>query len=117
VVFDEEGIEAIYAFIDKSIKKGKFSFDGIFCNTDLTAARVIKHLKDKGISIPQDVQVIGYDGIKNFGFEDYYCSTIRQPLKEMAMTAVDIIIGNNSRSTPSLVCLPVTYCYGGTTRK
>ncbi len=117
VVFDEESIEAIYAFIDKTIKTGIFPFDGIFCNTDLTAVRVIKYLKDKGISIPQDVQVIGYDGIKNFGFEDYYCTTIRQPLKEMAMTAVDIIIGNNSSSTPSLFCLPVTYCYGGTTRK
>ena len=98
-------------------KKGVFPFDGIFCNTDLTAVRVIKHLRQKGISIPDDVQVIGYDGIKNFGFDDYHCSTIRQPLKEMAMTAVDIIIGKSSSSAPSLVCLPVTYCYGGTTRK
>ena len=117
VVFDEEGIDAIYSFIDKSIKKGTFTYDGIFCNTDLTAVRVIRHLKSKGISIPEDVQIIGYDGVTIFGSDDYYCSTIRQPLKEMAMTAVDIILNKDRSSSPSLVCLPVTYCFGGTTKK
>ena len=114
-VFDEDGYAAIHAFIDKNLKNGCFSFDGIFCNTDFTAAQVIKHLRGSGVSVPEDVQVIGYDGVKEFGFDEYYCSTIRQPLKEMARTAVDILINKDRLSSPSLVCLPVTYCYGGTT--
>ncbi len=114
-VFDETGIGAIYSFIDEHISGGIFSYDGIFCNTDFTARQVINYLKKKEISVPEDVQIIGYDGIKRFGSDEYYCSTIRQPLKEMAETAVDILINKNRRSAPALVCLPVTYCFGGTT--
>jgi LacI family transcriptional regulator len=116
-VFDEDGIEAVYDFLDKNIEGKKLSFDGIFCNTDFTARRVMKFLFGRNISVPEDVQIIGYDGVKRFGFDDYYCSTIRQPLKEMAEAAVDILLNKDRASAPSLVCLPVTYCFGNTTKK
>ncbi len=117
-IMDNEGdVNDIYRFIDNSIKNGKFAYDGIFCNTDFTARQVIKYLKGKGISVPGDVQLIGYDGIKQFGTDDYYCSTIRQPLREMAEAAVDILINKDRKTAPALVCLPVSYCYGGTTTK
>ena len=113
-VWDEEGSENIIAFLDKSIQNGKLSFDGIFCGTDMLAVQIIDHLKAKGISIPEDVQIIGYDGVKRFGFDDYCCSTIKQPIDQMAKAAVDILLSDRT-SAPSLVCLPVEFCYGGTT--
>ncbi len=116
-VFDEDGIEAIYDFLGQRIVDGKLIFDGIFCNTDFTARQVIKFLSDHNISVPDDVQIIGFDGVTRFGFGDYYCSTIKQPLKEMAEAAVDILINKDRASAPSLVCLPVTYCFGNTTKK
>lgn len=114
-VWDEDGIENIYQFIDKSFKNDKFIYDGIFCATDMLAVQVINRLKEKGISIPEDVQVIGYDGIPKFGLDEYYCSTIKQPLEQMAATAVDILI-NSEKTTSALVCLPVEYHEGGTTK-
>ncbi|MCR4901421.1 MAG: LacI family DNA-binding transcriptional regulator [Butyrivibrio sp.] len=117
-IFDnEKGILDIYSFIDKSISGKKLKYDGIFCNTDFTARQVIKYLNEKNIKIPKDVQIIGFDGIKSFGFDEYYCSTIKQPIKEMAEAAVDILINKDRKTAPALVCLPVTYCYGGTTFK
>ena len=116
-VFDEDGMSAIFDFIDSAMNNGSFPYDGIFCNTDYTAAQIIKYLRNKNIMIPDDVQVIGYDGVKSYGFDEYYCSTIKQPIKEMAEAAVDILIKKTRDSAPSLVCLPVTYCYGGTTLK
>ncbi len=115
-VFDEEGTEGIFSFLEKHIRKGKLSYDGIFCNTDFTACQVIQYLQQKNISVPGDVQVIGYDGIKHFAYDDYDCSSIRQPLKEMAEAAVDILINKDRGNAPALICLPVTYCYGGTTK-
>ena len=109
------GDEEILKFIDKNINNGKFNFDGIFCNNDTIATHVIEHLKQLKISIPEDVQIIGYDGIKRFGSDDYYCSTIKQPLREMAQAACDILLSEDKVKNSSLVCLPVTYCYGGTT--
>jgi LacI family transcriptional regulator len=65
--------------------------------------------------VPEDVQVIGFDGIKLF--EDaYFCSTIVQPLPEIARMCVDLLLQDSVLSKPPLVCLPVSFEAGGTTR-
>ena len=115
-VYDEEGPNAIIQFIDQQIEDGKFKFDGIFCNTDTIAILVIEHLTKLGISIPDDVQIIGFDGIRKPGSDNYFCSTIRQPLEAMAEAAVDIVLSENKNMRPALLCLPVSFEYGGTTK-
>ena len=50
-----------------------------------------------------------------FGNKDYVCSTIVQPLPEIAEMCVELLLQENMPSKPPLVCLPVSYCYGGTT--
>lgn len=115
--YDDEPLDNIFNFIDDNIIDGRFNYDGIFCNTDTLARQIMQHFSKYSISVPDDVQIIGYDGIKQFGSDDYYCSTIRQPLYEMAEVAVELLLTKDRKSSPSLVCLPVTYCYGGTTRK
>ncbi len=65
--------------------------------------------------VPEDVQVIGFDGIRHFGNKDYVCSTIVQPASEIAEMCVDLLLQENMPAKPPLVCLPVTYAYGGTT--
>ena len=69
-----------------------------------------------GQRVPEDVQVIGYDGLRAFGDQDYYCSTIIQPVEAMAETCVDLVLQDSHANTPSLLCLPVRYAYGGTTK-
>ena len=67
-----------------------------------------------GIGVPEDVQIIGFDGIRSFGNLDLVCSTIVQPVEEIAETCVDLLF--NKPKSASLVCLPVNYAYGGTTK-
>ncbi|MDE6406044.1 MAG: substrate-binding domain-containing protein, partial [Lachnospiraceae bacterium] len=67
------------------------------------------------IRVPEDVQLIGFDGIRTFGSMDYHCSTIVQPVPDMAEMCVDLLLRENTMAKPPLVCLPVTYAYGGTT--
>ena len=92
-------------------------FDGIFCVTDNLATQIVNSLRQMGQRVPEDVQVIGFDGIRHFGDLDYCCSTIVQPLEEMAETCVELILDKEEGKIPSLICLPVTYAYGGTTQK
>jgi len=96
---------------------GKLDIDGIFCSTDLLAWQVRNMLAELGIRVPEDVQLIGFDGIRRFGAEDLYCSTIVQPVRKMAETSVDLLLAKDRTNTPALVCLPVTYAAGGTTRE
>ena len=104
-------------FLQEHLQEGKLDFDGIFCVTDTLAHQIIASLRKMGQRVPEDVQVIGFDGIRHFGDLNYCCSTIVQPLEEMAETCVELILEKDEGKIPSLICLPVSYAYGGTTLK
>jgi len=63
------------------------------------------------------VQIIGFDGVRQFNSEDLYCSTIVQPMAQLAETSVDIVLREDRSNLPSLICLPVSYVPGGTTKE
>ena len=97
------------------MQEGKLSFDGIFCVTDRVAWSVLGILKKLGQKVPKDVQVIGFDGIHVFGEGNYVCSTILQPIPDIAELCVELLLQENIMPKTPLVCLPVTYVPGGTT--
>lgn len=78
-------------FYENFIKIHK-DVDGIFTITDMIAARYIEIAKEYGIRVPQDVKVIGYDGIQNHRYFHPILSTIRQPVEEMARIAVKLLL-------------------------
>ena len=67
-------------------------FDGVFCSTDMLAHRVHRHLEGLGVKVPEDVQLIGYDGVRCFDSEgELFCYTIVQPVRQIAETAVEVV--------------------------
>ena len=117
ILEDGEPFEKFDAFLAKHMNQGKFSLDGIFCVTDKVAYYIIKVLKKMHLRVPEDVQVIGFDGIRQFGDSEYVCSTIVQPVREMAQTCVDLLLQETAAAKPLLMCLPVSYAWGGTTHE
>lgn len=113
---DRETEEPFFRYLRKHIRDGKPDFDGIFCNTDGLASHVCAFLAEQGVDVPGQVQVIGYDGIIDFATGRYYCSTIVQPVHLMAETAVDLLLGGDFASAPPIICLPIRYEPGGTTK-
>lgn len=114
---DEEGEAPFYEHLKEHISDGRLDYDGIFCSTDRLAYHIRKMLEQLGIRVPEDVQIIGFDGLKTFGDETYYCSTILQPIDKLAETAVDLLLSEDRSKLPALMCLPVTYAFGGTTKE
>ena len=115
IISDGDPYSEFEKFLAEHIHEGRLSFDGIFCVTDALAYSVIKTLQKLNQKVPEDVQIIGFDGTRHFGNKDYTCSTIVQPVPEMAEMCVDLLLRENTSAKPPLVCLPVTYAYGGTT--
>lgn len=115
VLNDRDGYEPFRAFLREHIRNGRPEYDGIFCNTDRLAFYVLTMLRDLGLRVPDDVQVVGFDGVRQFGNDGYYCSTIVQPVGQLAETSVDILLREDRSDLPSLICLPVSYAPGGTT--
>lgn len=115
---DEMG-DSVYdfvPFIKSHIKKGKPDFDGIFCSTDSLLHIIKGEIEKMGLRVPEDIQMIGFDGVREHGFLEYTCSTIVQPVEAIAEMCVDLLLSDNMKTKPPLVCLPVTFAEGGTTR-
>ncbi len=118
VILREAETEApFFSFLRSRIRNGKLDFDGIFCNTDGLAVRVLDFLRSLDIRVPEDVQVIGYDGIRSYATGAYLCSTIVQPIEQMAEAAVSLVLNRDAVNPPVSICLPVRYAFGGTTRE
>ena len=113
---DDAPLSAFEVFLRQHILESDHPLDGIFCGNDALAWQVIGSLRRMGRRVPEDVQVIGFDGTRMFGDLDYVCSTIVQPVADIAETAVNMVLSNDFTGLPPLICLPVRYQPGGTTR-
>ena len=112
---DGTPLSAFESFLRANMDGDRLTFDGIFCGTDTVAYQIIGLLRSMGLRVPEDVQVIGFDGIRMFGDLDYICSTIVQPVADIAEACVSMVLSPDFKGLPSLICLPVTYADGGTT--
>lgn len=82
--------------------------DGVFASSDLIAAQVLKECKRLGKRVPEDVKVVGFDGIRVGEFMMPGLSTIQQPIKDIAKTAVKLLIDwINGTEVPRENILPV----------
>ena len=64
--------------------------DGIFCSSDMIAARFIRLALAKGISVPRDVRVIGFDNIE---IADYLgLTSVSQNLDESGKMAAKLVL-------------------------
>lgn len=63
------------------------SFDALFCHNDDVAIGAMRALKEAGINIPDDVALIGCDGLEETDYHQPRISTISNPFAEIASTA------------------------------
>jgi LacI family transcriptional regulator len=66
-------------------------FSAIYAATDDLAIGVIRILIDKGLRVPEDVSVIGFDDIEIADYMIPRLTTIRQPLEDMGQQAALIL--------------------------
>ena len=107
-----DNLAYIEAFLDTSTE-----IDGVFCISDLLAASFIKLARRRGRLIPEDLKVIGFDGIQDTPFFHPVLSTIKQPVDEICRVAVELLIRkmDNPDYTADIIHIPVTYIEGETT--
>lgn len=65
----------------------------IFAGNDLQALGVYEAARTLGISIPQELSVVGYDDLELAKWVGPPLTTVRQPLSEMAEQATRIVLG------------------------
>ena len=66
--------------------------DGIFAGNDLMAVGALKALHERGIRVPEQVKVCGFDGIGLTEITEPELTTIAQPVYEMGGLAAQILL-------------------------
>ncbi|MEO3944506.1 LacI family DNA-binding transcriptional regulator [Gorillibacterium sp. CAU 1737] len=112
----EEPIGDWNAYLERFLDQTP-GIDGIFASQDEKAIRYIAFAEKRGIRVPEDVKVIGYDGIAFEGGLRASLSTIRQPVEEMGRMAVRLLLQRIAGESmeEKVYPLPVVYRPGDTT--
>lgn len=77
----EEGIEIMPKLIAAGV-------DGIFCAAaDNTAVGLLTAAKQKGVRVPEDIAIIGFDDLPVAQFSTPGLTTVKQPMKEIVEEA------------------------------
>jgi LacI family transcriptional regulator len=77
----------------------------VFTINDIVALGVLRELRVRGLRVPDDVAVVGYDDLFLAAELMVPLSSVRQPMREMGWTAADLLLSGNSHPpfVPELV--------------
>lgn len=83
----ESGYQRMREFLNNSV-----NFTAVFAASDLMAMGAMKAIKEKGLKIPEDIAVVGFDDIPTVAFTDPPLTTVRQPIYDIGALAAKILI-------------------------
>jgi LacI family transcriptional regulator len=85
----------------EELLRRKREFTAIFAMSDLMAIGAIRTLRDKGLRVPEDVSVIGFDGIPLGDFMVPRISSVAQPAVDMARRSVELLLEAIEKDAPA----------------
>ncbi len=101
IAFDEEkyyqgvrfSFQDGYQATRKLLKEGR-DFTAIFAVADVMAIGAIRALWEQGLKVPEDVSVMGFDGLPMSAYLVPQLTTVRQPIEEMAERSIRLLQEN-----------------------
>ncbi len=77
----------------------------VFCINDLVALGVLRALRSRGLSVPRDVAIVGYDDLYWAGELGTPLSSVRQPMRQLGWAAADLLL-NRVEGAPNTMFEP-----------
>lgn len=97
---DELYIESMFSLKDaynamsRTLANKNAEFTALFAMSDLMAIGAMRAIFDHGLNVPDDISVIGFDGIEIAEYYNPPLTTIRQPYEEIARRSAELIVQN-----------------------
>lgn len=94
--------------------------DAIICSNDTMAIGVIDEARENhDIHIPNDISVVGFDGITSSAWQSYQITTIKQPVEKLVKAAVEMLLEHieNPDSPPEARVLTGALIKGNSVRR
>jgi DNA-binding LacI/PurR family transcriptional regulator len=120
VALDAAGVSpnGLVAHADFSVEGGRTAMgarldkdppSAVICSSDLMAIGALREATTSGLRVPEDVSIVGFDGIEAAGWIDPPLTTVEQPILDIARTAVSTLrslIGGQSGAMPDVQYRP-----------
>ncbi|MBQ6550952.1 MAG: LacI family DNA-binding transcriptional regulator [Lachnospiraceae bacterium] len=92
--------------------------DGLYCDTDISAAGALTFFREAGIPVPEQVQLVGYGSLNRDTRYYYDLTHIRIPMEALSHEAADMIIemAEGRSGHPREIVLQMSLARGKTTR-
>ena len=81
----QEGLEEL-------LRQTRGKLDALICANDLMAIGAIDAARQKGLEVPENISIVGFDGVAPASWHSYCLTTIRQPVRRMSEAAVSMIL-------------------------
>ena len=102
ITTEESGHEAALRLLGRSIQ-----FDAIFAGSDLIAIGAMRALEERGMRVPEDVSVVGFDDIPAAALSHPPLTTVAQDYARAGEALVDALIGQiNGASGQHAMLMP-----------
>ena len=89
--FKDLKVNSGYKAVENFVESGK-NFDGVVCSSDEIAMGVINALREKGLRVPEDVSVIGFNDNAVASYFYPKITTVKQPSYDMGSVAMRMLI-------------------------
>jgi LacI family transcriptional regulator, galactose operon repressor len=91
----EEGASAMSAMLDTPAPP-----TAVFCANDIQAIGALALCREKGLSVPGDISIIGFDDLPATSYTRPKLTTVRVPAHDMGRRAAEIMIASIERRIP-----------------
>jgi len=84
----------------------------IVCTSDILALGALRHAVERGLAVPDDLTVTGFDGVPEAVRAGL--TTVRQPMREKGRVAGELLLERGERNRSCRVVLPTELLVGAT---
>jgi LacI family transcriptional regulator len=68
---------------------------GVFCANDLVALGLLQHLTQRGVAVPTEIAIVGYDDIEFAGAAAVPLTSIHQPRRQLGRLATELLLAES----------------------
>lgn len=94
----ESGLHAMRELLDRADPP-----TAVFCYNDLSAYGAMRAARDRGLRVPEDISIAGFDDLFLSSYTDPPLTTVRQPKQEMGRDAAGILLALLEGGNPTSI--------------
>lgn len=88
----------------------------IFCHNDQMAIGAMKEIREQGLRVPDDISLVGFDGLEISEYTTPPLTTVKQPRFELGKQATEVILDmiRTGKNAPNSILMESSWVVGGT---